>query len=101
MADNNLADHIAVKRVQLKQAAEGGSLSNEKKFREDIERIQGNIPAYKPSVIDISSSEERQFAADMVNLEALFGEARSPEVQRLSGIMLRSFRFLNRTKENN
>lgn len=94
-------DQVAVKRAQLQQAAEGGSLSNEKKFREDIERIQGNIPAYKPSVIDISSSEERQFAADMVNLEALFGETRDAEKARIIGILLRSFRFLNRTKENN
>lgn len=94
-------DQVAVKRAQLKQAAEGGSLSNEAKFRADIERIQGNIPEYKPSVLDISSSEERQFAADMVNLEAMFAETKSLYDQRLAGILLRSLRFLNRTKENN
>jgi hypothetical protein len=94
-------DKVAVSRERLKQAAEGGSLSNEAKFREEIKRLQGNIRDYTPSVIDISSSEERQFAADLVNLEALFTETTDAELGRLCGILLRSLRFLNRTKEDN
>lgn len=89
-----MEDKVAVKRSQLATAATGGSLSNEQKFRADIEALQDRIAGYKPSVVDISSSADRQFDADLVNLEALAGETRSAEVRRLASIMLRSLRYL-------
>jgi hypothetical protein len=92
-------DQVAVKREQLRRAAEGGSLNNELQFRAEIERLQGNIPEYKPSVVDISSSAERQFAADIVNLKALLGETKDPEIARLGKILVRALTFLSNQKE--
>lgn len=89
-----MEDKVAVKRAQLANAAEGGSLSNEQKFRGDIEALQNRIAGYKPSVVDISSSADKQFAADLVNLEVLVGETRSTEIRRLGGILLRAMRYL-------
>ena len=96
-----MVDEVAVKQAQLKLANSSGSLSNEEAFRESIAKFQGNIRDHVPLVVDISSSAEKRFALDMINLEALARETQDPQMARIAEIVARSLRFLSRTKGDN
>lgn len=96
-----MIDEVAAKQALLKRAAESGSLSNENAFRESIERFQEGVREHVPLIVDISSSAEKRFVLDMVNLEALSKESQDPQMRRIAEITLRSLRFLSRTKGDN
>ena len=96
-----MVDEVAVKQALLKRANSQGSLSNEEAFRRSIEEFQGGIRDHVPLVVDISSSAEKRFALDMLNLEALARETQDPQMARIAEIVARSLRFLSRTKGDN
>lgn len=89
-------DEVAVKREKLRQAAEGGSLSNESKLRRDIEEFQHRGQDFKPSIIDISSPAEKAFQLDLNKLRFLEKETTNVEVRQLTQIMARALSYLSR-----
>lgn len=94
-------DLVAAKQAALKTANSQGSLSNEEAFRKSIEKFQGNVRDHAPLIVDVSSSAEKRFVLDMANLEALAAETADPQLRRLTEIVVRSLRFLSRTKGDN
>lgn len=96
-----MIDEVAVKRALLSNANAQGSLNNEDAFRKSIEKFQGNVRDHVPLIVDVSSSAEKRFALDMANLEALAAETKDPQMARIAEIVVRSLRFLGRTKGDN
>jgi hypothetical protein len=88
-------DEVAVKKEKLRLAAEGGSLSNEQKFRKDLEEFQHRGLDRRPSVIDISSSAERAFQADVVKLKYIEKETTNHEIRQLTQIIIRALNYLD------
>lgn len=93
-------DDVSAKQEQLKRANATGSLNNEQAFRATIERFQEGVREHTPSVIEISTSAERVFEADMTNLADLAKRTRDLEIKRMANILHRSLAFLARTKGN-
>lgn len=95
-----MIDQVAEKQALLKRANSEGSLSNEQAFRNSIAKFQDGVREHSPSVIDISTSAEKRFTADLANLEALLTETQDPEIRRICVAVIRSLEFLARTKGN-
>jgi hypothetical protein len=87
-------DEIAVKKEKLRLAAEGGSLSNEVKLRRDIEEFQHRGRDFSPSVIDVSSPNEKLFQADIAKLRFLEKETTNAEFRQLAQILIRTLSYL-------
>jgi hypothetical protein len=85
---------IAVKHEKLRRAAEGGSLSNEQKFRRDLEEFQKRGKDFSPSVIDVSSPAERGFREDVNKLRFMERETTNSEVRQLAQILIRALDYL-------
>lgn len=89
-------DDVAVKREKLRQAAEGGSLSNEAKLRRDVEEFQHRGQDFRPSIIEASSPAEKVFQADLAKLRFLEKESTNPEIRQVVQILIRELSYLSR-----
>ena len=87
-------DNVAVSKEKLRLAAEGGSLSNEVKFRKDLEEFQHRGADRRPGIVNISSPAEDIFQADVVKLKYLEKETTNPEIRQLTQILQRALSYL-------
>lgn len=94
-----MIDHVAEKQAMLKRANSEGSLSNEKAFRESLERFQGGIADHRPSVIDVSSSAERQFGMDIALLDYHAENNLDPSLRQICEALARIASFLARQEK--
>ena len=92
-------DEVAVKKEKLRLAAEGGSLSNEQKFRKDLEEFQHRGADRRPSVLKVSSPADDIFQADVLKLRFLEKETTNHEVRQLTQILIRALTYLGRQVE--
>jgi hypothetical protein len=91
-------DQVAENRSLLDIANKEGSLNNEEVFRDKLEKFQNRFREHRPSVIDVSTDAEKQFREDLEVINALASLTVDREVRRLCLAVLRSLRFLARTK---
>ena len=85
---------VAVKHEKLRQAAEGGSLSNEQKFRKDLEEFQSRGASRTPQTLRVSSPAEDIFQGDVAKLRFMERETTSSEVRQLTQILQRALTYL-------
>jgi hypothetical protein len=92
-------DQVAVSREKLRLANEGGSLSNEQKFRKDLEEFQHRGADRRPEILKVSSPAEDIFQADITKLKFLERETTNHEFRQVAQILIRALEYLGHRVE--
>jgi hypothetical protein len=82
----------------LKEAAERGSFSNEKKFREEIAALQDKRPAAQSYVGVAKSPAEGQFESDLATIAQMADTTLDPQFQDFARATHRMFSYLVRKR---
>jgi len=89
-------DKAAEYQTLLDIANREGSLNNEGVYRAKLEAFQNRFREQRPSVVDISTDAQKQFAEDLEVITALGTLSADREIKRLCGAIARCFEYLGR-----
>lgn len=92
-------DKVSERRALLEIAHTDGSLNNEQKFRNELERFQNRFQENRPSVIDVSSDADKLFRADIEAILALAELSMDREIKSLCFKIARALQYLGNKQE--